>query len=209
MISKSEYHDALVKRHGYDNQLRFDKAVIGIAGLGGIGSNVAALLTRMGIGSLVLVDFDKVDLSNIHRQFYNLDQIGLLKTEALVRQLTKINPYCRYIVYNAVVTSTNICDFFGQCSIIIEALDDASTKANFTQNCLTSFPKVPLIGNIGMAGFESSNEIITQKRFSNYYICGDQKNGLENNNSLSATRVAVCAAHAANIAIRLILGKEK
>jgi sulfur carrier protein ThiS adenylyltransferase len=59
---------------------------IGIAGCGGLGSNCAVALSRVGIGRLILVDFDVVELSNLNRQYYFRDQIGLLKTEALTEK---------------------------------------------------------------------------------------------------------------------------
>ena len=61
ILTKEQLHDALVERHGEDIQAKLDKACVGIAGLGGLGSNLAIFLVRLGVGHLILVDFDVVD----------------------------------------------------------------------------------------------------------------------------------------------------
>ena len=81
--TKDEWNDALAKRHGKALQERFAAAVVAVCGLGGLGSNIATSLARAGIGKLILIDFDKVDITNLHRQQYKVSQVGKFKTEAL------------------------------------------------------------------------------------------------------------------------------
>ena len=74
--SKDEWIDALNERHGTQLQARFSSATVAICGLGGLGSNIAVALARAGIGKLILIDFDRVDITNLHRQQYKANQIG-------------------------------------------------------------------------------------------------------------------------------------
>ena len=91
--SKQEMYQALCDRIGAEKQQKLERAVVAIVGLGGLGSNIAYMLARAGVGSLILVDFDKVDITNLNRQQYKANQIGLLKTDALSANLKEIAPY--------------------------------------------------------------------------------------------------------------------
>ena len=89
------------------NKNKFDKikiklknASVGIAGIGGLGSNASIALARAGIGRLVLVDFDKVDINNLDRQYYFLDQIGQLKVNAMKENIRRIDPKIKVEAYN-------------------------------------------------------------------------------------------------------------
>ena len=93
ITSKKEWADALVARHGITLHKRFSSATVAICGLGGLGSNIAVALARSGIGKLLLIDFDRVDVTNLHRQQHKADQIGLYKTDALAENLSEIAPY--------------------------------------------------------------------------------------------------------------------
>ena len=90
--SEKEWADALIARHGPDLHQRFSSAAVAICGLGGLGSNIAGALARAGIGKLLLIDFDRVDITNLHRQQYKANQIGLYKTDALAENLSEISP---------------------------------------------------------------------------------------------------------------------
>lgn len=92
-FSSGELREALVERHSEETQQKLEQGRVAIAGLGGLGSNVAIALTRIGVGHLHLLDFDRVDLTNLNRQQYFLDQVGRYKTEALSETLQRINPF--------------------------------------------------------------------------------------------------------------------
>ena len=101
---------------------------IGIAGVGGIGSNVAMTLVRSGIDTLHLVDFDRVEASNLNRQFYFADQIGQPKVEALAENLRRIRPDLRLTTAIARIEAANCHALFADCSLIVEGLDGRSDK---------------------------------------------------------------------------------
>ena len=96
---------------------------VGIAGLGGLGSHIAVFLARAGVQHLHLVDFDRVDESNLNRQHYFLRDVGRLKTEALAEQLLAINPALKIKTENIKLTEINAAAVFKADGIICEAVD--------------------------------------------------------------------------------------
>ena len=129
ILTKEQLHDALVERHGADIQAKLDKACVGIAGLGGLGSNLAIFLARLGVGHLILVDFDVVDITNLNRQHYTMKDLGIPKTLALVEQLEAINPYLTYETYTERVVPSNVERLFSGCDVVVEAFDKPDQKA--------------------------------------------------------------------------------
>ena len=123
ILTKEQLHDAVVERHGADIQAKLDKACVGIAGLGGLGSNLAIFLARLGVGHLILVDFDVVDITNLNRQHYTMKDLGIPKTLALVEQLEAINPYLTYETYTERVVPSNVERLFSECNVVFEAFD--------------------------------------------------------------------------------------
>ncbi len=208
MITRLEWEEELCKRHTSKNQEKIAKARVAICGLGGLGSNIAIALTRAGVGELNLIDYDCVDLSNIHRQQYGIRQIGLPKTEALAYILRQINPWCNLRLNQVKITEENLKEYVNE-TIICEAFDKPAEKAMLTNGVMEQFPKSILIGASGMAGFEDGNLIQTRKITSRYYLCGDGENGIETLGTLMAPRVMICAAHQANQVLRLILEAEE
>lgn len=145
MVTKEMLTAALTARHGAEYQARFSAASVGIAGLGGLGSHIAVQLARLGVGRLVLVDFDTVDLSNLNRQHYFIPHLGQPKATALTNQLMNINPYLDYQPYIVRVTAENACTLFADCDVICEAFDRADQKAMFVEAILSGLPNMPLI----------------------------------------------------------------
>jgi len=206
-VTQEKLHAALVERHGLDVQKKLDAAVIGIAGLGGLGSHIATYLTRMGVGRLVLVDFDTVDITNLHRQNYTITDIGLPKTTALKNELLKINPYLHYETRQMRVAEENAAALFSSCDIVCEAFDRPEQKAMLIETLLLRLPDTIIVSGNGMAGYGSANTIQTKQLFSRLYICGDGESDSARQGGLYASRVAVCAAHQANAVLRLIVKK--
>lgn len=199
-----QVRDALVQRHGMDVQQRLEAARVGVAGLGGLGSNIAVSLTRAGIGSLVLVDFDVVDLTNLNRQQYFADDLGLPKTEALPRTLRRINPYLGIETHQVRVTSQNACQLFEGCDVVCEAFDRPEGKAMLLEALQLGMPQTPLVCGSGMAGWGNSNGIRTRKLFGNVWMCGDERTEPTPGAGLMAPRVAICANHEANMVLQLL-----
>ena len=135
-ITRQQLSAALVERHGQERQQHLYTASVGIAGLGGLGSNIAVQLTRLGIGHLTLADCDRVEISNLNRQSYRLCDIGRPKPEALTEQLLQINPYLCYEPHFLKLTPQNIPEIFAGCNIICEAFDDPEQKAMLTETVL-------------------------------------------------------------------------
>lgn len=208
MLTHKELHDALVARHGADVQAVLDRATVGIAGLGGLGSNIAVHLARLGVGHLVLVDFDLVDVTNLNRQHYTMKDLGVPKTLALLEQLEAINPYLNYETYTERVIPSNAVRLFAGCDVLCEAFDRADQKAMLIETLLPALPEVPIVSGSGMAGSGSANDIVTRRRMGRLYVCGDGTSDVADGLGLMAPRVAVCAAHQATAALRLLLGQE-
>ncbi|EJU08428.1 sulfur carrier protein ThiS adenylyltransferase ThiF [Fusobacterium hwasookii] len=197
----------LFKRNVKDIAKKLKKAKVCILGLGGLGSNVAVLLARAGIGCLKLIDFDVVEASNLNRQQYRISHIGMKKTKAIKNILKEINPFVEVEVLDIEVDRENILSVVEDIEIVVEAFDRAETKAMTIEELLTSGNKI-LVSASGMAGIGSANEIITRKVRDNFYLIGDNYSDYEEYSGIMSTRVMICAAHQANIVLRLILGEE-
>ena len=179
MVTEKELFEALASRHTVEGQKKISRASVAICGLGGLGSNVAIHLARCGVGRLHLLDFDRVDLPNINRQQYRLDQIGTPKTEALRDELRDFAPYINIVTDQVKLTPENIPELLKDDEYIVEAFDKADQKAMLCNVVLEELPEAFLIAGSGMAGYGKSNEIQTRRVSSRFYICGDGETGLE------------------------------
>lgn len=206
MLTKEQFHQALVDRHGSENQKSFDAATVAIFGLGGLGSNIAISLARAGIGKLILIDFDVVDVTNLHRQQYKISQVGLPKTEALKENLTEINPFITIEIHDIRVTLENVATLCKDADIICEAFDNPEAKAMLVNTVLEELPDKIIISSSGMAGFGSANSIDTKKINKKFFLCGDGVSDVNDGIGLVSTRVMVCAAHEAHMVLRILIG---
>lgn len=202
--SKDEIYSALVERHGTELQDRLSKASVAVCGLGGLGSNIAAALARAGVGRLHIIDFDTVDISNLNRQMYFMDQLGIPKTEALYDTLMRIAPYCDIRKDCIRLTEDNISDLLADEDIIVEAFDKADQKAMLVNCVLEKMPDKYLVSGSGMAGLAPSNMIRTKRMTDRFYLCGDGVSDIADGMGLVSSRVLVCAAHQAHAVIRII-----
>ena len=206
-LTEEQIHTALVERHSVKVQEKLDSAQVAIAGLGGLGSNIAFALARIGVGHLHLIDFDVVDITNLNRQQYMPRHLGMYKTDALAEELREINPYLHISTDCTRVTETNLTTLFAKETIICEAFDVPEAKAMLANGILEHFPDKFLVSASGMAGFASSNLVTTKIAGRNFYICGDMTSEPGFGNGLMAPRVMLCAAHQSNMITRLILGE--
>ncbi len=205
--SADELEALMASRHTPGVHAKVKAATVGIAGLGGLGSAIAIALARVGIGRLILADFDVVEPSNLNRQQYFVDQIGLLKTDALVANLRKINPYVVVESHAVKLTPDNILPMFANVDVMIEAFDRADQKAMLMQAFTAQKPDVPFIGASGLAGFGPEETIGVKKMGRSIYIVGDLKTGARPGCGLMAPRVGIAAHMQANLALRLIVEK--
>ena len=204
-VTEQEIYDALCERHTEEIQQKLSEARVAVAGLGGLGSNLAVSLARIGVGHLHLIDFDKVDLTNLNRQQYNLSQVGMEKTAALKENLEAVNPYLDIQTDCVKVTPENLKTLFRDDIWICEAFDRADQKAMLVNGILEHFPEKILAAASGMAGYGDSNSIRTRKINDHFYLCGDGVTESRPGLGLMAPRVALCAMHQANLITELII----
>ena len=202
--TKEEWNNALEERHGKELHRAFSSATVAICGLGGLGSNISIALARAGIGRLILIDFDRVDITNLHRQQYKADQIGMYKTDALADNLREIAPYIELEAHTERITEDNAVRLLHSADIICEAFDDAEFKAMLTNTVLPELPDKYLVAASGMAGMGVTNSIKTRRITSRFYLCGDETSEVSDGIGLVAPRVALCAAHQAHTVLRII-----
>ena len=202
--TREEMYRALEERHGAELQRRLSAAGVAVCGLGGLGSNIAIHLARAGVGHLNIIDFDRVDISNLNRQQYFPEQLGQYKSDALYDTLSRIAPYCEISRDCVKLTEENIPDLLADSDIICEAFDCADQKAMLVNTVLEKMPEKHLISGSGMAGLSSANSIVTRRVTKRFYLCGDEVSDVADGLGLISARVAVCAAHMAHMAIRII-----
>lgn len=207
--TKEEMISALEERMGKELQDRFLSATVAICGLGGLGSNIAIFLARAGIGKLILIDFDRVDITNLNRQQYKVSQLGRYKTEALEENIKEIAPYIEIECHTVRVNEDNVAELVKEADIVCEAFDDAACKAMLTEAVLEKTPEKYLVAASGMAGMDSSNDIRTRRITKKFYLCGDGISDVEAGIGLVAPRVALCAAHQAHMVLRILAGKTE
>ena len=207
--SREVMREALNIRHGEDLQNKISAARVAVCGLGGLGSNIAIALARAGVGHLHLIDFDRVDLTNLNRQQYAVGQLGQYKTDALRETLSLVSPYCDVTCDTIQVTEENLPDLLKAEDYICEAFDRAEAKAMLVSGVLEHFPEKYLVGASGLAGLGSANTIQTRRVSQRFYLCGDGTSDSSVGLGLVASRVLVCAAHEANMILRLIAGETE
>ena len=200
--------DPLEQRIGRMARERLAKARIGIAGAGGLGSNIAMMLARSGVGHLVIADFDTVDESNLNRQHYAREHVGASKVDALSQQIHAVDPRVAMQVFRLRVTPQNARELFGGCDIVCEAFDDAQAKAMLVEQLLSLTPGPIVVSGNGMAGIGPASEIVTRRLGSRLYVCGDGESDVDAGEVLYAPRVMLCAAQQALVAVRIVLGEE-
>lgn len=205
MLTREEIRKALEERHTPSVQQKLAEASVAVAGLGGLGSNVAFALARIGVGHLHLIDFDRVDITNLNRQQYFIRHIGMYKTDALKAELAEINPFLHITADCVKVTEDNLEKLFAGEKIICEAFDNPEAKAMLVNGILEAYPDTFLVAASGMAGYGASNAIHTRHIMKHFYLCGDETTEPVYGRGLMAPRVAICAAHEANLITEYIL----
>jgi sulfur carrier protein ThiS adenylyltransferase len=179
-------------------------SVVGIAGAGGLGSSVAVSLARVGVGTLIIADFDKIEPPDLNRQQYFVDQIGKLKVDALLENLKRINPFSDYKIHNVRISDDNVSEIFGDADVLVEAFDEAEMKKMLIESWICRFPKKPIVVASGLAGF-GKNDLIHIRKIGTLYICGDEESEVKIGTSPMAPRVYIVANMQANLVLELLL----
>lgn len=206
--SAAELETLLTARHTPGVHARIKKATVGIAGVGGLGSAVAIALTRIGIGRLILADFDIVEPSNLNRQQFFIDQLGQPKVLAMAENLIRINPYVKVETHQLRLNQQNIPEIFAAVDVLVEAFDRPDQKAMLLESFRLSLPDQPVVAASGLAGSGPSNSVVTRRRGTNFYLVGDEHSAAGPGEGLMAPRVGIAAHHQANAVLRLLLGED-
>ncbi len=204
--SFEEVYKSLAERHGENLQKKLSVTSVAVCGLGGLGSNIAVSLVRAGIFHIHIIDFDRVDISNINRQQYFINQIGEYKTDAMYDNLLKIMPYAEIRRTCVRLTENNIPDILADDDIICEAFDNADAKAELVNCVLEKMPEKYIVSGSGMAGLGDANMIKTNQITKRFYMCGDGESDVADGIGLVSSRVMVCAGHQAHKVIQIING---
>lgn len=204
-MTENDWNNVLAQRHGADLQRKFSAAAVAVCGLGGLGSNAAIALARAGVGTLLLIDHDRVELSNLHRQQYAPSQISMYKTDAMRQILAETTPFCHVITHAVRLTEENLSLLRG-CDIICECFDDTACKAMLVNGAAEHFPDAYIVAASGMSGLHSGNTIRTRRIGKRLYLCGDGMSDVAEDRTLFAPRVMLCAAHQANTVLRILAG---
>jgi len=199
----------LIARHTPGIYDVLKNSVVGIAGLGGLGSAVAIALTRMGLGTLILVDYDAVEPSNLNRQQFTIDQIGMPKTEAMKIILAKINPYVQVKTTQEVLSTEKVPNIFRSADVLVECFDRPEEKKMLLETAAECLPDTFIIGASGLAGYGDSNSIKTWRLSDRMFIVGDLEKAAEPGSGLMAPRVGIAAHHQANLVISLLIDPAK
>lgn len=205
--SREEVRQALAARHGEELQKRLSGAHVAICGLGGLGSHIAISLARAGIGTLHLIDFDRVDLANLNRQEYAYDQIGMAKTDAMRQTLERIAPYVRVLTDDVRLTDDNLVPLLQGADIVCEAFDRAEAKAVLVNGALERLPGAYVVAASGLAGLRTANTVRTRRIGSRLYLSGDGASDVDELGTLFPTRAMLCAAHQAHMILRILAGQ--
>ena len=202
--SREAMQKALEDRIGKSLMEKFSRGVVAICGLGGLGSNIAISLARSGVGKLILVDFDRVDMGNLNRQQYKVSQLGMEKPTALFENLREIAPYVEIEAHCTKLDEANFSSILSSAQVICEAFDVPEDKSKLANFVLENLRDKVLISSSGMAGIDSANKIKTRKIAENFYICGDGVSDVDIHGTLFAPRVMLCAAHQSHLALQVI-----
>ncbi len=206
--SKEDLEALLVARDTPKVYERLNQSCVGIAGLGGLGSTIAIALARVGIGKLVLIDHDVVEPSNLNRQQYFVEHIGVYKTDAIRDILEKIHPFLDVVTHQTKVTERNVVELLGAVDVIVEAVDGQGTKQMLIDQVREKFPQMPLVSGVGIAGYGDNNSITTRKK-GNLYICGDEQAAHNYRKGLMAPRVGVVANMQANQVVEILVKRKR
>jgi sulfur carrier protein ThiS adenylyltransferase len=195
----------ILRMRFYDIKTHLRRFRVGIAGAGGLGSNCAVALAKCGVGTLVISDFDFIEESNLNRQYYFTDQVGMLKTVALKENISRINPDVFVIIHQKRLDNRNIPEIFSGCDVIVEAFDSAEMKQMIIETVQLKMPGIPLVAGSGVAGWGKSETIRYRKIDDTLYICGDESSEASENLPPLAPRVGMVANMQANVVIEILM----
>lgn len=180
-------------------------ARVGIIGAGGLGSNVAVMLARSGVRQLTIVDKDIVDASNLNRQAFWPEDVGTAKVLALTRRLLALEPGMKVVIHETVVTRDNAAPLFADCPVVVEAVDDAATKAMLYGVFAPEKELYVTASGLGGVGFSADCPMTSRRIRSNVVAVGDFTIAADAAHPPLAPRVMQAAALQADAVLAHIL----
>lgn len=199
--ANSESFKKGLTRYFSKNQLdSLARITVGIAGAGGLGSNIAMLLARCGVENFLIIDHDYIDPSNLNRQHYWPEQIGQPKVTALQQHLKNLNGSIKVSPHIIKLSPDNINNFIPGAPLWLEALDDGAIKKIFVECALMHGVKT--IAASGIAG--CGGPPLKTRKIGNLYLVGDMQTSIAHAPPL-APRVMQAAAMMADLALQIIL----
>ena len=196
------FRQDLITKLGEEKLVKIERAKIGIAGAGGLGSNCAACLVRVGFKRLTIADFDVIDATNLDRQFYFEDQVGMSKVEALKMNLLRINSRLELQMLPVKLEPSNIPEIFRDCDVVVECLDRAEAKSMLVAALLSSGKLI--VSASGLGGYGSSDDLKVRKLKPNLILIGDLASDIEKSPALSP-RVSIAAAKQADVVLEYVV----
>ncbi len=184
---------------------KLSSSVVGIAGLGGLGSNVAIALARSGVGKLIIADFDNVEQSNLNRQQFFIEQVGRPKVDCIIENLRRINPKVEVEGHKKILNADNIPKIFAGVDCIAECFDSAISKQMIVETVLAKTKLIRIVSASGLAGYGKSNEIQTRRISPRLVLVGDGQRSTDTCKTLTAARVGIVAMHQANAIIEILI----
>ncbi|SHF12431.1 sulfur carrier protein ThiS adenylyltransferase [Desulforamulus putei DSM 12395] len=201
----NEFVKALSMIFGPEDLAKIQRVRVGIAGAGGLGSNCAQFLARSGFQNFKIVDFDRVEYSNLNRQFFFYHQVGEAKVEALKRNLLQINPDIKLDVLQVQIHPDNIGSLFEDCHAVVEALDRPEYKKLVVESYLPSGKL--LVAASGLAGWGNTDQIKVHRVKEHFFLVGDLVSEVQPHCPPVAPGVVITAAKQADVVLRYFLGK--
>jgi len=138
-IDKKELYNrqVILKDFGEESQQKLLQSTIVIIGCGGLGSVAAVYLAASGVGNIHLIDFDVVDVSNLHRQvFYKMTDIGKSKAEVLAKHINEISPFINITTSDQPIIKANIFDQIDDYDVVVDCTDSLPTKYLLNDYCV-------------------------------------------------------------------------
>ena len=194
----------IIARHSPEVYDKICNKTVGIAGAGGLGSSLGIALARLSIGNLIIADFDVVEPSNLNRQQYFMDQIGMYKVDALRDNLKRVNPYLEISIFNKRIDRHNICTIFKDCDVIAECFDNPESKSEMVETVVRLLKK-PIVAVSGIAGYRDANKLICRSMGNQFYLIGDGITAAKPGIGLMAPKVGIAAHIQANKILELLL----
>jgi molybdopterin/thiamine biosynthesis adenylyltransferase len=196
---------------GLAGQEKLKAAKVLVIGAGGIGCPALQYLCAAGVGTLGIVDFDKIELHNLHRQIlYSAHEVGKFKAEVAAEKLNKLNPNTTVHVFNEMLNEENAENIISQFDIVVDGSDNFLTR--YTVNDLCVKLKTPLVyGSI--FGFEAQFTVFNYKGGKNLRDLFPEPPHAEdvpncNENGVLGTLPGIVATIMANETLKLILELE-